>query len=110
MADVNFYSLFSLMTILYSLVIFFYILYLQFKEVYGRQEDKLTKLRRRILWLFVIAIVATFPSIVYQVARALGYDNQSLRNFVSITGGFFRTAISHLMLIIWTYRIDDKDK
>lgn len=104
MGNINFYSVFNLATLIGSLGIFFFVIYLQFKETYGRPVDYITPLRKRILIVFVICIVASLPSIVYQYARSIGLDSENLRNLVTITSGIFRVAISLQMLTIWTYR------
>lgn len=102
--DVNFYSLFSLVTIIISTIIFLYVVYLQYQETYGREKDFITPLRQRILMLFILSILSSAPSIVYQYARTRGWDSEQLRNIVTISGGIFRITISWLMLMIWTFK------
>lgn len=107
MENVNLYSLFNLITRIYSIIVFLIIVYLQIREVFGRPKDFLTKFRRRILILLLVSIIATVPSLIYQFARSRGLDSEGLRNAVTITGGLFTVTISHLMLTIWRYKGKD---
>lgn len=102
--DLNIYSLIGLVIRSIAIaIILFYIIPKQFKEVL-RPKDWLTGLRWQMLLMISLAIVASVPSVVFQVLRTIGIDAPVLRDIASITGNLSFLAISILLVMIYNYK------
>lgn len=103
-ADLNIYSLIGLIIRSIAIgIILFYIIPKQFKEVL-RPRDWLTGLRWQMLLMFTFAILASVPSVIYQLLRTNGIEAPVLRDISSITGNLSFLAISVLLVMIYNYK------
>jgi len=102
--EINVYSLIGLVIRSIAIaIILFYIIPKQFKEVL-RPRDWLTGLRWQMLLMFSFAILASVPSVVYQILRTIGVDAPVLRDISSVTGNLSFLAISLLLVMIYNYK------
>lgn len=104
MNDLNIFSLIGLVIRALAIgIILFYIIPVAIMQVF-RPKDWLTGLRWQLLGMFSFSILASVPSVVYQVMRTNGMESELLRNISSVTGNLSFLAISVLLVMIYNYR------
>lgn len=104
MNDLNIFSLIGLIIKAVAIsMIAFYIVPKAFKQVL-RPRDWLTGLRWQLLGMFSFSILASVPSIVYQIMRTNGMETEVLRNVASVSGNLSFLGISILLVMIYNYK------
>lgn len=69
-----------------------------------RPHDWLTGLRWRLLGVFVFTILASVPSVIYQILLVYGIQSDILRAVITITGNLSFLGFAVLVLMIYNYR------
>lgn len=104
MNDTNIFALIGLAIRATAIgIILFYIVPKAFRQVL-RPKDWLTGLRWQLLSMFTFSILASVPSVVYQVMRSYGAETELLRNVATVSGNLSFLGISILLVMIYNYK------
>lgn len=100
---------------LFSLLLFIYLYVFDFMPILLRELKRPYNPVRKVTWYIlltlVVSLITILISVVYQVMRTQGIDNEWFRNFATVTATLGGYANLYLLYLIMHYKVslDDED-